>query len=112
MACWCQTNDKEKTKAIADAEAHIEDLTTMIEEGAAASARLNTEIKQLQEEVEKNIKALATATALREKEMAEFHAEELEAIDAVKALQAAIIVLSKHHPEMIQNQDSVFLGIA
>merc|ERR1719456_391917 len=24
--CWCETNDKEKTKAIADAEAHIEDL--------------------------------------------------------------------------------------
>merc|ERR1719441_41096 len=32
MACWCETNDKEKTKAIADAEARIEDLTTKIEE--------------------------------------------------------------------------------
>ena len=26
MACWCETNDKEKTKSIADAEARIEDL--------------------------------------------------------------------------------------
>merc|ERR1719161_242927 len=31
MACWCETNDKEKTKAIADAEARIEDLTSEIE---------------------------------------------------------------------------------
>merc|ERR1739845_175798 len=47
MACWCETNDKEKTKAIADAEAKIEDLTTKIEELTALSAQLNTEIKNL-----------------------------------------------------------------
>merc|ERR1719240_2256682 len=45
MACWCETNDKEKTKAIADAEQRIEDLTSSIEEMTAASARLNAEIK-------------------------------------------------------------------
>merc|ERR1719251_510898 len=48
MACWCETNDKEKTKAIADAEAKIDDLTRKIEELTAASARLNTEIKNLE----------------------------------------------------------------
>merc|ERR1712217_413462 len=45
MACWCETNDKEKTKSIAEAEARIEELTTKIEELTAQSARLNTEIK-------------------------------------------------------------------
>ena len=40
VACWCETNDKEKTKAIADAEAKIADLTVKIEELTAASARL------------------------------------------------------------------------
>merc|ERR1719456_886958 len=45
MACWCETNDKEKTKSIADAEARISDLTTKIEELTANSARLNTEIR-------------------------------------------------------------------
>merc|ERR1712137_817510 len=54
MACWCETNDKEKTKSIADAEARIEDLTNKIEEMTAASARLNTEIKNLEREVAKN----------------------------------------------------------
>merc|ERR1719321_280141 len=37
MACWCETNDKEKTKAIKDAEARIADLTSKIEELTANS---------------------------------------------------------------------------
>merc|ERR1719401_2392954 len=28
IACWCETNDKEKTKAIAEAEEKIDTLTT------------------------------------------------------------------------------------
>merc|ERR1719216_729733 len=44
MACWCETNDKAKTKSIADAEAKIAALTNKIEELTAASARLNEEI--------------------------------------------------------------------
>merc|ERR1719410_328991 len=51
MACWCETNDKEKTKAIADAEAKIADLTPKIEELTATSALLNTEIKNLEKKV-------------------------------------------------------------
>merc|ERR1719453_1933958 len=47
MACWCETNDKEKTKAIEDATARIEDLTTSIESLTAASTRLTEEIKVL-----------------------------------------------------------------
>merc|ERR1719301_489214 len=54
MACWCTTNDREKTKAIDDAEAKITDLTTEIEELTALSARLNTEIEGLNKEIEKN----------------------------------------------------------
>merc|ERR1719482_2203061 len=54
MACWCETNDKEKTKSIKDAEARIADLTTKIEELTASSARLNTEIKNLDKEIAKH----------------------------------------------------------
>jgi peptidoglycan hydrolase CwlO-like protein len=53
MSCWCETNDREKTKAIADAEAKINALTTRIEELTAGSARLNTEIKNTEKEVAK-----------------------------------------------------------
>merc|ERR1719388_235146 len=97
MACWCETNDKEKTKSIADAEARIEDLTTSIEELVAASARLNTEIKNLEKEVAANQAALDKAKAIREKELAEFNAEEKDLLQSISALKAAIVVLSKHH---------------
>merc|ERR1719473_2171689 len=43
MGCWCVTNDKAKTKSIADAEGAISDLSSAIEELTALSAKLNTE---------------------------------------------------------------------
>merc|ERR1719364_356706 len=97
MACWCETNDKEKTKAIADAEARIEDLTTSIEELVAASARLNTEIKNLEKEIAANQAALDKATAIRQKELAEFNAEEKDLLQSISALKSAVVVLSKHN---------------
>merc|ERR1719320_1527566 len=97
MACWCETNDKEKTKAIADAEARISDLTTRVEELTASSARLNTEIKNLEKEVAENQAALDKATAIRQKQLAEFNEEEKDNLEAISALKAAITVLSKHN---------------
>merc|ERR1719395_350801 len=75
MGCWCETNDKAKTKAIADGETSINRLTAAIEDFTANSARLNTEIANLEKEVAKNSDALDKATALRKKELAEFNAE-------------------------------------
>merc|ERR1719210_2211589 len=113
MACWCETNDKEKTKSIAEAEARIESLTTMIEELTATSARLNTEIKNLEKEVAQDQDALAQATALREKQLAEFNAEEKDMLEAISALKAAITVLSKHHGgALLQLPRSHLLGVA
>merc|ERR1712232_1247443 len=97
MTCWCQTNDKEKTKAISEAETRIADLTTSVEELTASSARLGTEIKNLEKEVSANQAALDQATAIREKQLAEFNAEEKDSLEAISALKAAITVLSKHH---------------
>merc|ERR1719168_258982 len=111
MACWCETNDKEKTKAIADAEARIADLTTKIEELTASSARLNTEIKNLEKEVAENQAALDKATAIRQKELAEFNEEEKDALEAISALKAAVTVLSKHN-SMLQIPKSHMEGVA
>merc|ERR1719261_294059 len=111
MACWCETNDKEKTKAIADAEARISDLTTKIEELTAASARLNTEIKNLEKEVAENQAALDKATAIRQKQLAEFNEEEKDALEAISALKSAVTVLSKHN-SLIQMPRSHLAGVA
>merc|ERR1719271_1483827 len=97
LACWCETNDKGKTKSIADAETRIKDLTVQIEELSAASSRLNTEIKNLDKEVAENQNALDAATAIREKELAEFNAEEKDLLQSIDALKNAIQVLSKHN---------------
>merc|ERR1719372_21686 len=97
MACWCETNDKEKTKSIADAEAKIADLTSKIEELTANSARLNTEIKNTEKEVAANQDTLDKATAIRQKQLAEFNEEEKDLLESISALKAAITVLSKHH---------------
>merc|ERR1719442_277203 len=97
MACWCETNDKEKTKAIADAESHIKQLEAKIEEDTALSAKLNAEIVKHKEEVAAAQKALEEATAIREKEIADFNSEEKGLLEAISALSAAVEVLSKHH---------------
>jgi hypothetical protein len=96
VACWCQTNDKSKTKAIADAEDRITSLTANIEEFTANSARLNTEIKNLESEIAKNQAALDKATAIRQKELAEFNAEEKDMLQSIGALKSAVTVLGKH----------------
>merc|ERR1719498_859119 len=111
LACWCETNDKEKTKSIADAEARIADLTTKIEELTASSARLNTEIKNLEKEVAANQNALDKATAIRQKELAEFNEEEKDLLESISALKAAVTVLSKHN-SLIQMPQSHVVGVA
>merc|ERR1719371_137905 len=111
MACWCETNDKEKTKSIADAEARIADLTTKIEELTANSARLNTEIKNLEKEVAENQAALDKATAIRQKQLAEFNEEEKDLLESISALKSAVTVLSKHN-SFIQMPRSHIVGVA
>merc|ERR1719375_2482307 len=97
MGCWCETNDKEKTKAISDAQARIESLNVAIEELTAKSATLNEEIKRTTAEVAKNEEGLNTAAALRTKQLAEFNAEEKDALASITSLKGAVTTLSKHH---------------
>jgi len=112
IACWCETNDKEKTKAIAEAEAKIDALTTEIEELTAQSARLTTEIKNLEAEVAKLQDSLDKATAIRQKELAEFNAEEKDLLESITALKSAIVVLSKHHASLLQVPTTHILSVA
>merc|ERR1719388_489232 len=106
MQCWCTTNEKEKTKSISDAESHIQNLGAAIEEFTANSARLNTEIANLEAEVAKNTDALDKATALRKKELAEFNAEEKDSIQTIASLKSAVVALSKHHEASLLQSES------
>jgi chromosome segregation ATPase len=97
MTCWCETNDREKTKAISDAEAKIDDLGVKIEELTAKSGKLGVEIKNLEKEVAKNQAALDKATEIRMKELSEFNDEEKDLLGSISALKSALEVLGKHN---------------
>ena len=58
--------------------------------------------RNLEAEIAKNEEALAKATAIREKELAEFNAEEKDMLQSIGALKSAIVVLSKHHSSFAQ----------
>jgi len=102
MACWCETNDKDKTKAIADGEQRSIDLSSAIEEGEANSARLNSDIAQINAAIAADTKALDAATALRQKQLAEFNEEEKQMITSVTALKGAVTVISANHDAFLQ----------
>jgi len=97
LGCWCNTNEYEKGNSISEAEAKIAELEALIESLTAKVAELKAKIKEVEEEVAANKKALAEATALREKQIQEFHGGELDNIQAIENLKAAIVVLGKHH---------------
>jgi len=109
MVCWCETNDKEKTTAIANAEQSITDLGAQIEELTGLSARLSAEIGTLNTEVAENSDALDKATALREKELAEFSANEADMLASISSLGNAVNTLSKHN-SLLQAEDLAALS--
>jgi chaperonin cofactor prefoldin len=97
LACWCNTNEYEKNEAISEAEAKIAELEALIESLTAKVAELKAKIEELEAQVAADKKALAEATALREKQIQEFHGAELDNIQAIENLKAAITILGKHH---------------
>jgi len=97
LACWCNTGNEEKTKAIAEAESTITQLTSMIEESTATIKQLESEIKGLEGEIAANNAALDQAGSIRQKEKEDFFKADKELAQALSALNSAITVLSKHH---------------
>lgn len=108
MACWCTTNDREKTDEIRLAEARIAELTSTIEEKSALIDKLDEDIKTYREEVEASEQSLASATDLRTTEHEAFQKEEEELLVAIQAVKSAIVVLSEQNvggAGLLQKQD-------
>jgi len=95
MGCWCETNDKEKTEAIKVAEARIEELSAAIETGTAHAGELATQISALKDDIAADQDALAEAKAIREKEKADFEADDKDLSETSGLLKQAIEILSK-----------------
>lgn len=97
LKCWCNTNDREKSKAVEEAQAAITRLEATIQEATAASAELEVDIKKTREDLAANKDSLEKATAARRKDSGQFTSEEKDMIQAVSALRGAITVLKRHN---------------
>eukprot|EP00401_Gymnodinium_catenatum_P000733 CAMPEP_0117528560 /NCGR_PEP_ID=MMETSP0784-20121206/37378_1 /TAXON_ID=39447 /ORGANISM="" /LENGTH=687 /DNA_ID=CAMNT_0005324851 /DNA_START=56 /DNA_END=2119 /DNA_ORIENTATION=- len=102
ISCWCKANDKEKTEAIAAGTAKVAQLEASMSEDAAKVQNLKAKRTSTLAEVNSDIAAKEQASTIRMKEQKAFHAEEVDLMEAVKACQQAIVVLSKHHPGLAQ----------
>mmetsp|Transcript_2851 Transcript_2851/g.7387 ORF Transcript_2851/g.7387 Transcript_2851/m.7387 type:complete len:628 (-) Transcript_2851:388-2271(-) len=96
MVCWCETNEKEKTKAIADADAKDIELGGEVESRGARFGELSATIASLKAQVASDKAMLEQATAIREREAGEFRDEEKDLVQYVTNLKNAIAALSKH----------------
>jgi chromosome segregation ATPase len=70
--CYCKTSGEDLKKSIADNEEKAANLPSEIEEAEAKKKQLDEDVKQAQEDRAAAKKAMAEATALREKEAAEY----------------------------------------
>jgi len=102
LDCWCKTNEKEKTAAIEAGEATEADLEASLKEVAAKMAEIKTKRDAAQDEVDKDWAALNEAKAMRMKDNKAYQKETTYLQDTIMAADQAIVVLSKHHPELAQ----------
>jgi len=107
MGCWCETNDKEKTKAIDDANRHITELTAAIEAGTAKSSQLDTDLDKLAKDIAKQTGALEQATAIRTKENGEFAADQADMSANAVSLKGAVEALGAAHPGAALSQSAL-----
>jgi chromosome segregation ATPase len=102
LACWCKKNGNGKGAAVEIADQKISSLNSEIEALTAKSSELGTDITTLDAEVASNTQALATATKMREEEMAKFQGEEKDMILSIDSLKNALVVLEKSQASFLQ----------
>jgi len=110
MVCWCETNEKEKTKAIQDADAKDKALTSEIESRSARLGSVTTEIDSLKKEIGELTESLKTATSIREKGAKEFADTETSLTQALTNVKNAIVILSKHN-SLLQLNTPLMMGM-
>ena len=103
---WCEDRSKELTYEIKTGKAEVLELTATIEQQTATSSSLTVEIEKLVSSISTDEADLKAATGIREKESADFAANEKELVDIIDTLQRAVGIIeremSKHGASMMQ----------
>lgn len=106
LTCWCEENDREKTAAIEIGKDKMSDLKAALGEYAAKIEELRVSLAETKTQLREDQKALDAATAIRTQEAAAFHTEEKELLDTIQACKQALVILSRHHPSLMQLQQA------
>lgn len=104
LTCWCEENDKEKTASIETGKAKMVDLQAALDEYAAKIEELRVSLAETKTQLREDQKALDSATAIRTQEGQAFHNEEKELLETIQACKQALVILSRHHPSLMQLQ--------
>eukprot|EP00930_Biecheleria_cincta_P030227 TRINITY_DN20942_c0_g1_i1.p1 TRINITY_DN20942_c0_g1~~TRINITY_DN20942_c0_g1_i1.p1 ORF type:complete len:706 (+),score=186.83 TRINITY_DN20942_c0_g1_i1:49-2166(+) len=100
--CWCEDNDKEKTDAIAFANARLEEKKTLVQTSRAEQVRLKAEIKFVSKDLKEDENSLASADAQRQKEREAYLEEERDAKSTLESVEKALKVLG--NPGLLQEK--------
>mmetsp|Transcript_44448 Transcript_44448/g.73896 ORF Transcript_44448/g.73896 Transcript_44448/m.73896 type:complete len:705 (-) Transcript_44448:46-2160(-) len=107
--CYCGSSGADLKASIAAAETKIPSVTSDIEEAESKVAQLKEDLKNHQVDRDAAKAAMASATAVREKEAAEFAKVKADAGTNVAALTAAIAALEKGMTGFLQTESAQVL---
>merc|ERR1719420_708911 len=93
--CYCKTSGSDLQKSISDAETKGPQLESDIKEAEAQKKQLDEDVKQAQEDRAAAKKAMAEATALREKEAAAYAKDSAEDKANLEAITRAVAAIEK-----------------
>merc|ERR1719247_2214929 len=92
---WCEDRSTELGFEIKTGKANVAELKATIEEETATAGALETKIEELSNDIQTDEADLDAATKIREKEAADFAAEEKELTTVLSMLERATSILSK-----------------
>merc|ERR1719390_381805 len=92
---WCEDRSTELGFEIKTGKANVAELKATIEEETATAGALETKIEELSNDIQTDEADLDAATKIREKEAADFAAEEKELTEVISMLERATGILEK-----------------
>merc|ERR1719390_59290 len=92
---WCEDRSTQLGFEIKTGKANVAELKATIEEETATAGALETKIEELSNDIQSDEADLDAATKIREKEAADFAAEEKELTQVLDMLERATSILSK-----------------
>jgi len=105
---WCEDRSKNLDYEIKTGKAEVEDLKAAAEHAATSAEALSAQIDETAASLSSNEADLKAAKAIRDKESADFSAEEKELVEVIGALERAVAVLERESrrggPAMVQLQ--------